>query len=458
MVWMSWIDEVEKRKGLLIGGILLISISTLLHAVIRNPIAYDSFWHLQMGKDWVENGLSPWIDHYSFTFQGHPIKNPPIAFQVLLHFAVNELGVRAGFILVKVAVYFLILGAATFWGISATVARYLITRQFDTLLLVQMRITLSCVLLLPFFLIYRPELLRVKRADLFDFALLGIVGAAGSNFTYYFAIQETNVATAILMQYLAPVLVLWLYTTFGTWRPAFLITGSLGLLWMLAWWRFYPKQGGPYRQDESLEQRAPMLSLLNMRNTWGLILGRSLTDPVWFFITDWFAVYLVAKGFRLEDTIAGFWVPFLAADFGNFAGGGFSSWLITRGWPVARARKFVVVAGGIGMAMLAATVGLNSFAAIVALFAVATFCYAALSTMMLALAADLYPSGSVASVSGMSGTGAGIGTIISTFLIGAVSDRYSFEPVLLAASAVPLIAVVLVLCLVRETPRNPAAA
>jgi drug/metabolite transporter (DMT)-like permease len=104
--------------------------------------------------------------------------------------------------------YLLILGAATFWGISATVARYLITREFDTLLLVQMRITLSCVLLLPFFLLYRPELLRVKRGDLFDFALLGIVGAAGSNFTYYFAIQETNVATAILMQYLAPVLVL----------------------------------------------------------------------------------------------------------------------------------------------------------------------------------------------------------------------------------------------------------
>lgn len=108
----------------------------------------------------------------------------------------------------KLRGYLLILGAAFFWGISATAARYLITRQFDTLLLVQMRITLSCLLLLPFFLIFKPALLRVKRSDLLNFALLGIVGAAGSNFTYYFAIQETNVATAILMQYLAPVLVL----------------------------------------------------------------------------------------------------------------------------------------------------------------------------------------------------------------------------------------------------------
>ncbi len=104
--------------------------------------------------------------------------------------------------------YLFILGAAIFWGVSATAARYLITLRFDTLLLVQMRITLSCLILLPIFLIARPRLLRIAPKDLPDFALLGIVGVAGSNFTYYFAIQETNVATAILLQYLAPVLVL----------------------------------------------------------------------------------------------------------------------------------------------------------------------------------------------------------------------------------------------------------
>lgn len=104
--------------------------------------------------------------------------------------------------------YLFILGAALFWGVSATVARYLITQRFDTLLLVQMRITLSFLILLPLFLAFRPRLLRIAPGDLGGFALLGIVGVAGSNFTYYFTIQETNVATAILMQYLAPVLVL----------------------------------------------------------------------------------------------------------------------------------------------------------------------------------------------------------------------------------------------------------
>ena len=68
----------------------------------------------------------------------------------------------------------------------------------------------------------------------------------------------------------------------------------------------------------------------------------------------------------------------------------------------------------------------------------------------LVLPSDLYRSESVATVSGMSGTGAGLGTIISTYLIGYVSDRYSFEPILIAASLVPLVGMVLVLLLIRE--------
>ena len=73
--------------------------------------------------------------------------------------------------------------------------------------------------------------------------------------------------------------------------------------------------------------------------------------------------------------------------------------------------------------------------------------------MALVLPSDLYRSESVATVSGMSGTGAGLGTILSTYLIGYVSDRYSFEPILIAASLVPLVGMVLVLLLIRD-PRT----
>jgi MFS family permease len=90
-----------------------------------------------------------------------------------------------------------------------------------------------------------------------------------------------------------------------------------------------------------------------------------------------------------------------------------------------------------------------------AFFAVSTFAYAAFSTMALVLPSDLFPSRSVASVSGMSGTGAGIGTIISTWLIGYAADHYSFDPVLIAASTIPLVATGLVLWLLRQPQTAP---
>jgi ACS family hexuronate transporter-like MFS transporter len=263
----------------------------------------------------------------------------------------------------------------------------------------------------------------------------------------------------------APFLVVWLYNTVGSWRPAFLITGALGFVWVLAWRAFYhPPELHPYlsleertqilnsRREEQPEKSgpAPYSELLRRRDTWGIILGKSLTDPVWFFVADWFAIYLVAKGFRFESSALGFWVPFLAADLGNFFGGGLSSYLIRKGWSPAAARKFVILICGFGMALLAPAAFTSNFVLIIGLFAISTFSYAAWSTMALALPADLYPASSVASVSGMSGTGAGIGTIISTFLIGRIADRYSFEPVLIAASLVPLVATLLVFLLIRE--------
>ncbi|MBL8231497.1 MAG: MFS transporter, partial [Bryobacterales bacterium] len=195
-------------------------------------------------------------------------------------------------------------------------------------------------------------------------------------------------------------------------------------------------------------------ALLRLPATWGIVFGRALTDPVWFFISDWFAIYLTSKGFALADTVLSFWIPFLAADLGNFAGGGLSSWLVKRGWHVLAARKLVIVVCGFGMTLLAAAVFTSSLPGLVTFFAISTFCYAAWSTMALSLPADLYPSHSVASVSGMSGTGAGIGTILSTYLIGWSADHYSFEPVLVGASFIPLIATGLVLLLIRPAARH----
>jgi len=266
---------------------------------------------------------------------------------------------------------------------------------------------------------------------------------------------------------IAPLLVIGLYKYFGGWRPAFIITGTLGFLWLGAWRMLYhPPESHPRiseaeremilrdrdelnEQDGHTNHKTGWRDLIRLPQTWAVIAARTMTDPVWFFITDWFAIYLVTKGINPEQALLAFWIPFVAADLGNFFGGGISSWLIRRGWPVVKARKAVVVFGGLGMTLLIPTIFTSSLLALAGLFAVSTFAYAAFSTMALVLPSDLYRSESVATVSGMSGTGAGIGTIISTFLIGYVSDHYSFEPILITASFIPFLGMILVLILIR---------
>jgi drug/metabolite transporter (DMT)-like permease len=104
--------------------------------------------------------------------------------------------------------YLLIIGATIFWGVSATVAKFLFTHQTDPLILVQTRMTLSFIVLFILLFIFKRDTLRVKLIDLPRFALLGIIGVAGSNYCYYYIINESNVATGILLQYMAPLLVL----------------------------------------------------------------------------------------------------------------------------------------------------------------------------------------------------------------------------------------------------------
>lgn len=265
---------------------------------------------------------------------------------------------------------------------------------------------------------------------------------------------------------IAPFLIAPIYFRWG-WRPAFIIPGILGFFWLIAWRKlYYPPESHPRispeekqeilrerqeDQEESNASRPSWKQLLRLPQTWGTIIARAFTDPIWFFITDWFAIYLVAKGFDAETALFSFWIPFLAADLGNFFGGGMSSWLIKRGWPIGRARKAVIVFGAAGMTLLIPTIFTSSLWAIAALFAVSTFAYASFSTMAIVLAPDLFQNEAVATVSGMSGTAAGLGTIAATKLIGYVADHYSFAPIMIGASVIPVIGAILVLLLVRNT-------
>ena len=265
----------------------------------------------------------------------------------------------------------------------------------------------------------------------------------------------------------APVLVLFLYRAFGSWRPAFIFTAMLGVLWLLAWRALYHSpETHPRISAEELEyirkgragsvESGPALppvkwsDLLRYRQAWGIMLGRFLLDPYWFLMSEWFALFLVSKGFRIEQSALGFLGPFLAADLGNFCGGALSSYWIGRGWRVGRSRRTVLLLFGPSMLALIPAAFLTDYVTLILLFSWVTFAYGACSTMFLSLPADAFHSRAVASVSGLGGTCAGIGTLISTYLIGRITDVFSFQPIIIAASLVPCVATLIFVLLVRE--------
>ena len=303
--------------------------------------------------------------------------------------------------------------------------------------------------------------------------------AATKAVSEWFPKRERGLATALFDSgssvggAVAAWLILGIYFRWG-WRPAFAIPGTLGFLWLIIWRRLYhrpethPRISSAEREmilADRQEAGRPAATrdplgwrlLLKLPQTWAAVLAKALTDPVWFFVTDWFPIYLVAKGIELRTGLIAIWIPFLAADFGNFFGGWISGFLIKRGWPLGRARKAVIVFGGLGVTMLMPTVFTSKLSVIALLFALATFSYAAFSTMANVLPSDLFYSESVATVSGISGTAAGLGTIVAFKLIGHFSDArqsmagHSFDPIVIVAGLVPFIAMMIVLFLIRNS-------
>ncbi len=192
-------------------------------------------------------------------------------------------------------------------------------------------------------------------------------------------------------------------------------------------------------------------SLLGYREVWGVTLGRLLTDCVWWFYVYWLPKYLSEqRGFSLAEIGMFAWIPFVAVDVGNLSGGWLSGFLLKRGWSLNAARKFVLTLGAVGM-VAGLPAGMTASAGLcLALIALATLCYSAWGTIMLTLPSDLFPTSAVASVSGLSGAGAGLGGIAFTWVTGVVVDRLSYQPMFVAAGLLPLAALALVHVLIPE--------
>ena len=110
----------------------------------------------------------------------------------------------------------LVLAATFFWGTSATLARYMFReRHVPPFSLVELRLGISVVLLAPWLLWRRPESLRIRREDWGYLVTLSIVGVAAIQCTYYYSVASLGVGLAILIQYLAPSLIVLYDATRG---------------------------------------------------------------------------------------------------------------------------------------------------------------------------------------------------------------------------------------------------
>jgi ACS family hexuronate transporter-like MFS transporter len=172
---------------------------------------------------------------------------------------------------------------------------------------------------------------------------------------------------------------------------------------------------------------------------------------VWWFYVYWLPKYLADRyGFGLKGIAMVAWIPFVSVDLGNLTGGWFSGHLMQRGWSLDASRKCLLRIGAAGM-LAGAPAGISGDAGVsMACIAVATFAYGIWGTMMLTLPADLFHPSEVGVVSGLSGTGAGLGGIAFTWLTGAVVDRTSYRPVFAGAALLPVLALVLVQVLIPQ--------
>jgi ACS family hexuronate transporter-like MFS transporter len=250
------------------------------------------------------------------------------------------------------------------------------------------------------------------------------------------------------------------------WRWAFVATGSLGFLWVALWAAFYrlphehPRITAEERElilsDSRAEPAAspvPISRLLRMREAWGCILARVLTDPVSYFLNFWIPKYLQSeRGFSLADIGRYGWIPFAALAAGNLFSGAMPRWLVARGWPLDRARKATMLAVSLVMPVLCFLVTrVEGAAAALVVMSALFFGHSAWGNIT--LPAEVFPRHVVGTVSGLGGALGGLTGIVSQLAIGWVVTNLSFAPLFAAMSMTYLVAFALVQVLVGELGR-----
>jgi len=230
----------------------------------------------------------------------------------------------------------------------------------------------------------------------------------------------------------------------ANWRWIFVATGALGLMWAL-WWRIsYTNQ--PQVQEVSLKGKVRWLALLRIRETWGLVFAKFLSDAAWYFYLFWLPKYLYdARGFDIKAVGKFAWIPYAASGIGCLLGGGLSSYLVKRRVPLGAARKIALGLSAVVMPCIFLVPRVPISWAL-ALFSVAYFGQQSWSTLVMVLPTDVFPREVVGSVAGLVGFGGAMGGIAFGQLVGYLLDHGSgYGPVFAMAGSFHVIAFFVIL-------------
>jgi ACS family hexuronate transporter-like MFS transporter len=234
-----------------------------------------------------------------------------------------------------------------------------------------------------------------------------------------------NAGTAVGAVIAPPLIALVL--TFLSWRWIFVISGALGLFWTW-WWRlsyFPPGKNLDLKESGGSESSVNVrwIDLLRIREVWGMVVAKFLSDAAWYFYLFWLPKYLYdARGFDIKAVGAFAWIPYAAAGIGCLVGGWFSSYLVRREFTLSAARKLALGLSAVVMPLVILVPHVAVSWAI-AIFSIAYFGQQSWSTLVMVLPTDLLPRRVVGSVAGLIGFGGAMGGIAFGQLVGYLLDH-----------------------------------
>tara|TARA_B100001063_G_scaffold16201_1_gene12471 strand:- start:615 stop:1850 length:1236 start_codon:yes stop_codon:yes gene_type:complete len=285
--------------------------------------------------------------------------------------------------------------------------------------------------------------------------------AASKAVAQWFPANERSTAVAIFMlgaglgAIITPPLTVWTLQTLG-WQWAFIIPGSLGLVWVFLWQRWYhlPETHPTIEPTEKaliLEQRSNQQSqgswtaLLSYREFWGILIARVVSDFPFYFFLFWLPQYLIdVRGFDLRAIAMFAWLPWVAADLGALTGGSLSSALVTRGYTINRARKTVIWLGAVLVALAVIPAYYTASSALaLALICFGLFAIQVKGSVFFTLPTDLFPADRVATVWGVFGAVGSLGGSLLGLLAGYLIQEAGYESVFLMIASLHLISALL---------------